>query len=129
MEQGFAMNAVDFKRIEIERTRMWNEVRPILARNEAILTGTMCQPAALIGLSDSDYFHVDDKGRYHALDFTSAWNLVSPCPALSLPAGFTRDGLPVGLQVIGRRHDDRGVLNLGAAFERLQPWRDRRPPV
>lgn len=129
MEAGFAMNAVDFKRIEIERTRMWRDIQPILARNEAILTGTMCQPAANVGRDDTEYWKLDAQGRYHALDFTSVWNFVSPCPALSVPAGFTRDNLPIGLQIIGRRRDDRGVLGLGAAFEELQPWRGKRPPL
>ena len=72
---------------------------------------------------------MDDQGRYHALDFTSVWNFVSPCPALSVPAGFTSDNLPIGLQIIGRRHDDRGVLGLGAALEKLLPWADKRPPL
>ncbi|WP_303976780.1 amidase [Dongia mobilis] len=129
MDAGFAMNAVEFKKIEVVRTRMWGELQPILARNEAILTGTMCQPAARVGRSDTEYWKLDDQGRYDALDFTSVWNFVSPCPALSVPAGFTSDNLPIGLQIIGRRHDDRGVLGLGAALEKLQPWVDKRPPL
>ena len=72
---------------------------------------------------------LDELGRYRALDFTSIWNFVSQCPALSVPCGMTADGLPIGLQIIGRRHDDRGVLSLGAASERLFPWAQLRPPL
>lgn len=129
IDAGLAMNAVEFKRIEIERTRMWGQVQPILARNDAIITGTMCQPAAPVGRADHDYWQIGSDGRYRSLDFTSVWNFVSPCPALSVPAGFTRDGLPIGLQLIGRRLDDRGVLGIGAALEKLQPWAGKRPPV
>jgi amidase/aspartyl-tRNA(Asn)/glutamyl-tRNA(Gln) amidotransferase subunit A len=43
-------------------------------------------------------------------------------PAASIPSGFTKDGLPVGLQIVGRRHDDRGVLSLSKFWEQLQPW-------
>jgi aspartyl-tRNA(Asn)/glutamyl-tRNA(Gln) amidotransferase subunit A len=43
-------------------------------------------------------------------------------PAISVPAGQTAQGLPVGLQIVGRRHQDATVLALAAAFERLQPW-------
>lgn len=129
MEKSLNLNAVEFKKIEISRTRMWHEVQPILGRNEAILTGTMCQPAPKIGHSDQEYWSTDSEGRYYALDFTCVWSLLSPCPALSVPGGFTADKLPIGIQIIGRRHDDLGVLSLGAALEKLQPWQNRRPPL
>jgi aspartyl-tRNA(Asn)/glutamyl-tRNA(Gln) amidotransferase subunit A len=54
--------------------------------------------------------------------FNMAWN-----PAASVPCGFTGSGLPVGLQIVGRRFDDLGVLQAAAAFEEAQPWADQRP--
>jgi Asp-tRNA(Asn)/Glu-tRNA(Gln) amidotransferase A subunit family amidase len=50
-------------------------------------------------------------------------------PAISLPMGFGTDGLPVGLQLMGRRFDDATVLAFAAAYERLAPWKDLRPPA
>jgi aspartyl-tRNA(Asn)/glutamyl-tRNA(Gln) amidotransferase subunit A len=50
-------------------------------------------------------------------------------PAASVPAGWTRDGLPVGLQIITRRLDDRLLVAAAAAFERALPWRNRHPPA
>ncbi len=54
--------------------------------------------------------------------FNMSWN-----PAASVPCGFTDEGLPVGLQIVGRRFDDLGVLQAAAAFEQAQPWAERRP--
>ena len=54
--------------------------------------------------------------------FNMSWN-----PAASVPCGFTAEGLPVGLQIVGRRFDDLGVLQASAAFEAIQPWADKRP--
>ena len=54
--------------------------------------------------------------------FNMSWN-----PAASVPCGFTADGLPVGLQIVGKRFDDLGVLQASAAFEAIQPWANRRP--
>ncbi len=56
--------------------------------------------------------------------FNMAWN-----PAASVPCGFTAEGLPVGLQIVGRRFDDLGVLQASAAYESLQPWADKRPSL
>jgi Asp-tRNA(Asn)/Glu-tRNA(Gln) amidotransferase A subunit family amidase len=49
-------------------------------------------------------------------------------PAISLPNGFGDDGLPVGLQMIGRRFEEATLLSLAAAWERLMPWADQLPP-
>jgi amidase/aspartyl-tRNA(Asn)/glutamyl-tRNA(Gln) amidotransferase subunit A len=45
-------------------------------------------------------------------------------PAASIPAGLSDDGLPVGMQIIGRRYADADVLAASAVFERLRPWQD-----
>jgi aspartyl-tRNA(Asn)/glutamyl-tRNA(Gln) amidotransferase subunit A len=50
-------------------------------------------------------------------------------PAISVPAGFTAEGLPVGLQIVGRRFADATVLRVAAAFEAARPWAGRRPPL
>lgn len=59
---------------------------------------------------------------------TFAFNL-SNFPAISVPAGVTGDGLPVGLQIVGGWQQDALVLRAAAAFERARPWADRRPPL
>jgi amidase len=53
---------------------------------------------------------------------------VTAHPALSVPAGFSRDGLPVGLQLIGRYRDELTLLRHAAAFEDATGWSERRPP-
>ena len=61
-------------------------------------------------------------------EFSYPFNM-SHNPAASIPCGFTADGLPVGLQIVGRRLDDLGVLRASAAFEAARPWADKRPPL
>lgn len=60
--------------------------------------------------------------------FTHPFNLTMQ-PAASLPCGFTPDGLPVGLQIVGPRFGEADIFRLAAAIERLMPWRDRLPPA
>jgi aspartyl-tRNA(Asn)/glutamyl-tRNA(Gln) amidotransferase subunit A len=50
-------------------------------------------------------------------------------PAISVPCGFSAEGLPIGLQIVGRRHADAIVLRAAAAYEEAAPWADMRPPI
>ena len=54
---------------------------------------------------------------------------VTALPAISVPAGFTDDGLPVGLQIVGRHQDEWGVLQIAHAFEQATGFHRRRPPL
>ena len=129
MDKGLAMSAVDFKRLEFIRTRQWQSLAPILVEHDALLCPTMAQPAKPVGAGDEEVSAGPGEGRFHGYDMTELFNFVSQCPAFSVPSGFTADGLPTAMQIIGRRFDDIGVLRIGAALERTRPWAGKRPPV
>ena len=67
--------------------------------------------------------------HYIAWMKSAYWISATFDPAISVPAGFTADGLPVGVQIAGRRGDDRGVLQLAYAFEQATGCGRRRPPL
>jgi len=127
MEAGQAMGAVAFKQLETLRTQQWLELARVFANCDALLCPTMARPAPPVEMSDNDFTSEDAAGRYLGLDMTSLFNNVSQCPALSVPSGVTGDGLPTGLQIVGRRFADLTVLDIGAALERARPWAGRRP--
>jgi aspartyl-tRNA(Asn)/glutamyl-tRNA(Gln) amidotransferase subunit A len=60
--------------------------------------------------------------------FTNPFNTTG-LPALSMPCGFTRDGLPAGLQIVGPAGGEATVLRVGDAYERTARWTERRPPL
>jgi amidase len=60
---------------------------------------------------------------------SACWYSATFQPALSVPAGFTPEGLPVGIQIAGRRHDDLFVLQVGHAFEQATGIGRVRPPI
>ncbi len=62
----------------------------------------------------------DPQRPFEHIAFTLPFNM-SEQPAIAVPAGVTRAGMPVGLQIAGRRHDDLGVLRVARAWERLRP--------
>ena len=61
---------------------------------------------------------------------THGFNLLSQCPVMSVPTGFSSCGVPTGMQIVGRPYDDRAVFRAAAAFEgATQPWRGKRPAL
>jgi amidase len=66
--------------------------------------------------------------NYVAWMKTTYWISTTCRPAISVPAGFTDDGLPVGIQIVGRYRDDLSVLKLAHAFEQATGVGGRRPP-
>jgi aspartyl-tRNA(Asn)/glutamyl-tRNA(Gln) amidotransferase subunit A len=58
---------------------------------------------------------------------TIPFNICSRCPVMSVPSGFSRCGVPTGLQIVGRTYDDTSVFRAAAAFERMRPWAQHRP--
>lgn len=123
-----AWTGTDFTDAITGRKAAVNAMARFMADYDLILTPTA--PVAAFAIDRDGPGAIDG----HPVE-DDAW---SPClypanltgqPAASVPAGWTADGLPVGLQIIGRRLDDRTVIAAAAAFERSQPWTHRRPAV
>ncbi|MFD1881945.1 amidase [Paracoccus pacificus] len=116
MEEARKMDAVTFKRLEVRRTRYWHDFARVLDDCDAFLCPTCAQPAPLIADAGADHDQTGPDGLYRGLDMTCPFNLLSPCPAISLPVGDA-DDLPVGLQVVGQRQADGPLLALAWAIE------------
>jgi amidase len=74
---------------------------------------------------------IEDVKMENYLDWMKSAYWITPtfCPAISVPAGFTDDGLPVGIQIVGRYRDDLGLLQLAHAFEQATGFGRRRPAL
>jgi amidase len=74
----------------------------------------------------------EDVGFYFNSFLTPVFNIMSRCPVLNVPSGFADNGVPTGLQIVGRTYDDVTPFRVGAALERVRPWFDvaeRRPTI
>jgi Asp-tRNA(Asn)/Glu-tRNA(Gln) amidotransferase A subunit family amidase len=121
IELGNAMSAVAHKRIELHRTDMWRRLVPIFADHDALLCPTMSEPPWPAAKADRPTVPPPDEAGYHSPDMTAVFNLVAPCPAISVPCGHheraPHAGLPIGLQIVGRRWRDDVVLRVARAVE------------
>jgi aspartyl-tRNA(Asn)/glutamyl-tRNA(Gln) amidotransferase subunit A len=113
----------------MERVRAyWHEAQTFLARFDLLLTPTASVAPFPVGQSPPREIAGQPISILGWMPFTFPFNLTGQ-PAASVPAGVTEDGLPVGLQIVGRRHADRAVLAASAAFEAACPWSERRPQL
>jgi Asp-tRNA(Asn)/Glu-tRNA(Gln) amidotransferase A subunit family amidase len=121
IESGRAISGPDHKRVELVRTDMWRRLRPILTTYDALLCPTMAEAPAPAAKADPPLARSTPSEGYAAADMTGVFNMVSPCPAVSVPCGaHTRPadaGLPIGLQVVGRRWREDTVLRVARAVE------------
>jgi aspartyl-tRNA(Asn)/glutamyl-tRNA(Gln) amidotransferase subunit A len=126
IRRGGAVSARDYLAAMARVGAYWQEVHVFLARFDLLLTPTTAVPPFVLGAGVPREIAGQEVSRLGWMPFTYPFNLTGQ-PAASVPAGWTADGVPVGLQIVGRRHADRTVLAAAAAFESACPWRDRRP--
>ncbi|MDB5816353.1 MAG: hypothetical protein JWN23_3470 [Rhodocyclales bacterium] len=112
--------ADDFTRAIVERKRIVNAVWRFMENHDFLLTPTTGAAAFAINVDGPDEIDGSPVARTAWLAFSAIANLTG-LPAASVPIGFTRDGRPIGLQIMGRHLDDRGVLALSAVVESLYP--------
>jgi aspartyl-tRNA(Asn)/glutamyl-tRNA(Gln) amidotransferase subunit A len=128
LERGRAVTTVEYVRAGHRRTAYWEEVQAFLARFDLLLTPTVAVPPFAVGTLGPREIAGRRVSPLGWMPFTYPFNLTGQ-PAASVPAGFTAEGLPVGLQIIGRRYADKTVLAASAAFEAARPWGSHRPPL
>ena len=110
----------------VDRLAWWQHPRAFFERYDLLLTPTVACPPFPLGLDYPGEVAGKTVVPYGWIPYTYPFNLTGQ-PAASVPCGFTRDGLPIGLQIVGRRFDDVTVLRAAAAFERARPWANARP--
>jgi amidase len=128
-ELGAKLTGPDLARAEQLHTKLYERMVAFFERYDVLVAPTtqvlpfpveIEYPTEIAGVHQDNY-----------LEWMRSCTVISAtgCPALSVPGGFTTDGLPVGLQIIGPPRDDRRVLEVGHAFEQATLFGQRRPPL
>jgi aspartyl-tRNA(Asn)/glutamyl-tRNA(Gln) amidotransferase subunit A len=124
-DEGSRIPLKDYLSANAARGRYGSEMRQFMAGYDFLLTPSVATPAFDVGQLSP--MGDDGKAWMQWTPFSFPFNLTQQ-PAASIPCGFTSDGLPVGLQIVGRMFDDAGVLVAAAAYELADPHFERTPP-
>ena len=128
-ELGLSLSSRDVARGELLRTRQWERMREFLETRDLLITPTAATPPFPLDQPHALMVNGQPLGKGMQRSYLTYAVSVLGLPAISIPCGFTPDGLPVGLQIIGRRRAEAAVLRAAAAFEAQHPWAAHRPPV
>jgi amidase len=128
-EQGRRLSGPDLGRIEIKRTRLYHRVREFMETYEFLILPVSQVPP--FDVKERWVERINDVEMETYIDWMKSCYFITTVglPAVSVPCGFTPEGLPVGVQVVGRHQDDLGVLQLAYAFEQATGFHERRPPL
>jgi len=128
IEQGLRLSPQEIGRGERLRTALWHRVRTFLDTYDLLILPTVAVPPFPVEQPYPTEINGTALENYTQWFFLTYAISVTGLPAISVPCGFTRSGLPVGLQIVGRRRQEAAVLRAAAAFEAAAPWGNRLPP-
>ncbi len=129
IELGLTMTATQWAKAEMERTKLWHRVRRFFERYDLLLTPTVAVPPFPHAWDYPPEVNGRDAETYLDWFLLTYAITLTGLPAISVPAGWTADGLPVGLQIVGRHRGEAAVLHAAASLEAARPWADKRPPL
>ncbi len=125
LDIGLRMSGWDQRAGELLRSKVYDPIQDVLDDYDVLVTPTLTVPPPVNATDGDTLGPAEVMGE--EMERCIGWCMTYPInytgnPAASIPAGFTDDNLPIGMQIIGRRHDDETVLAMSAAFERTRPW-------
>ena len=127
IEHGASVTGADYAGALGYVEQLKAQLTDLFEEYDLLLSPTMAVPAFPVEEPPS---HIDGEEvprSWGYLPFTYPINMAG-LPAASIPCGFSSDGMPIGLHLVGRRLDEETVIAASAAFERARPWAQLRPP-
>jgi aspartyl-tRNA(Asn)/glutamyl-tRNA(Gln) amidotransferase subunit A len=128
MDEAKHWTAQEYVAMRGRRIGFWDSVRALFERSDLLLTPTVSVAPFGVGKLNPDGWPQHAWDWFPWASFSYPFNFTGQ-PAATVPAGLTPSGLPVGLQIVGRRFAETTVLQAAAAFEQARPWASQRPPV
>ena len=129
VEEGLKLSALDVSKAEVKRMQLFQRMHDFMQEYEFLLCPVNQVPPFDIDVEYPTEINGVQMDTYISWMKSAYFITNTSAPAISVPAGFTPEGLPVGIQIVGRFKDDFSVLQMARAFESATEVWKRRPPV
>ncbi|MDQ3248799.1 MAG: amidase family protein, partial [Chloroflexota bacterium] len=129
VEEGLKLTGPQLGQAEVKRTALYHRVREFMQEYEFLVLPVSQVPPFAVGQPYVTQINGMPMDTYIDWMQSCYFITVTGLPAISVPCGFTPEGLPVGIQIVGRHQDDWGVLQLAYAFEQATQTGQQRPAL
>lgn len=128
IEAGKTQTAMELEKADHHRRKVFEILYKVLQEYDILICPTTPIPAF-----DAEMKYPETIGGRSAsvltfIGFLYPFNITG-LPAANIPCGWSSDGLPIGMQIVGKRFDELTILQVSKAFEEVAPWQDKRPPL
>jgi len=128
VDAGMNYNGLDLMSAEAQRQKIEKTLYQYFEKYDILITPTNASPAFELGRMFPPMINGKNVSpvTWHAfaLPFNISWN-----PAASIPCGWNKEGLPIGMQIVGKLWDESTVLQVSKAFEEISPWQNKKPLI
>ncbi len=126
VDAGFGYSGFDVMRAMSQRTKLYEAFYKFFKNYDILITPTIAIPPFELGIMFPPQINGKNVSPTAWMPFTFPFNFTGH-PASSIPCGWTDEGLPIGMQIVGNRFNDLLVLQVSQAFEEIAPWQEKRP--
>ncbi|MFX1299089.1 MAG: amidase [Promethearchaeota archaeon] len=132
IKAGLTYQGLDIEKATAHRLKLYEQMHEYFKRYDLLITPTTPLPAFKVEWDEKGTRFPSIKNKALSISswmsFTYPFNMTGH-PAISIPCGWSNKGLPIGMQIVGKRYDEKTVLQVSKVFEEISPWQDKRPPL
>ena len=126
IKEGAKYSGYEVNNAEFQRINYYDIIYRFFKNYDLLITPTMAVVPFELGKAGLNKIEGKDITPLAWMPFTYLFNMTGH-PAASLPCGWSSDGLPIGMQIVGKKYDELTVLQASKAFEEIEPWQDKKP--
>ena len=128
IDAGMTYSGLNIMKAMDKRIKFYEKISELFSKYDILITPTVAIPAFELGMMFPSEINGEGVGPTSWMPFTFPFNMTGN-PAATIPCGWSKDGLPIGMQIVGPKFDELTVLQVSRAFEEIAPWQDKKPQL